>query len=826
MTPLRKQIIDIPFTHGMDQEIAAKILPPGYFVSLSNCRMNKAGEICPEYDRTLLSPVFSGDITLLDSDSDKNIYVGQRETMTVISPADTKTYSDFLSGHLECENVLAEEDVKTTEPGSFYCTLGNYEVIGASNGWLARDKDTKVVIATNRVHQYFTGVAYRIAAMFFVENRYLCVIRVTPTAGAVLATALYYDSTTAFSIAGSSNCISFFMRDPNLVWTAYQQWVLHAIPNPTSASGPSILIANCETLVGGKPFIQACSFTRTGGVLGFDTIEEDVAIYPRSRIFARLCYDAQAGDAKVYHYMTDSSTDTFTVNNTTGVVAFTHDKAGPTPGALYFNFNAVGISYGATSVRWFCTALSGYNFGVHDGYDFIGAPAGSYSYNALFCYSFIQSSILGVTSLATFMYNAAVCSDPFLLPSGTAASAYIFVQKPTVGRRCITWSTTPELVQGSKTYSSQGGVFLLRVDTATQQEAVKLAPIVGKCLNIATGSADAARCLLSAVVYNSTNKTYTFAQSLGNIYGTAAVKLPTWPFWTVALPSYSCGIVSFYLDQIQPNIVEVNRADYLSACMLWKGGLGTLMESGPLSYIEGGILGDGMTVVVAAGSIPLGDYQYTAILCIKNRNGDLLSSSPISEVMHITVAGTTKKHTFTFDGYFLNNIQRVNSPELFYYIQLYRTDTNGSIFYLVGEQIITTYSTPTIVDNVLYILSNATLYTTGGVLENIYPANPLNTIEANNRVWILTDDNMIWYSKPIEFGLGLQFSDVNIIDIPSVYGKAYSIGSVGDSLIVVCSKGILRIMGEPSDALGLNSTLTLTHLTADYGVNALTFCAP
>jgi hypothetical protein len=233
-----------------------------------------------------------------------------------------------------------------------------------------------------------------------------------------------------------------------------------------------------------------------------------------------------------------------------------------------------------------------------------------------------------------------------------------------------------------------------------------------------------------------------------------------------------------------------------------------------------------MTVVVAAGSIPLGDYQYTAILCIKNRNGDLLSSSPISEVMHITVAGTTKKHTFTFDGYFLNNIQRVNSPELFYYIQLYRTDTNGSVFYLVGEQIITTYSTPTIVDNVLYILSNATLYTTGGVLENIYPANPLNTIEANNRVWILTDDNMIWYSKPIEFGLGLQFSDVNIIDIPSVYGKAYSIGSVGDSLIVVCSKGILRIMGEPSDALGLNSTLTLTHLTADYGVNALTFCAP
>jgi len=109
------------------------------------------------------------------------------------------------------------------------------------------------------------------------------------------------------------------------------------------------------------------------------------------------------------------------------------------------------------------------------------------------------------------------------------------------------------------------------------------------------------------------------------------------------------------------------------------------------------------------------------------------------------------------------------------WIELYRTEANQTIFYLVSSITNPTYNDTT-VDTKTFTdtlsdqsaLGNLQLYTTGGVIENIAPPAPKLIWQYKNRLILVPfeNDNTWWYSQEIIPNTPLEFNDsfVNNMD--------------------------------------------------------------
>jgi small basic protein len=216
--------------------------------------------------------------------------------------------------------------------------------------------------------------------------------------------------------------------------------------------------------------------------------------------------------------------------------------------------------------------------------------------------------------------------------------------------------------------------------------------------------------------------------------------------------------------------------------------------------------------VAGAGVIPAGTYSYKCVWEWYDNNGQVVRSQ--TSVPITTVSGGTHNAILTvntlpvsgkiaFPGY--NNALPV--------LAVYRTLVGGTTYYRVNqdvsEYVYNTIGAATITytDNKLdsAISSNAVIYTTGGVFDNIAtPSANLLTLQKNRIVLAGcdTDPNVIYYSKEKESGVAIEFSNELSITIDSYGGDITALAGMDDKILIFKKSLIYFIAGTGADKVG------------------------
>lgn len=163
------------------------------------------------------------------------------------------------------------------------------------------------------------------------------------------------------------------------------------------------------------------------------------------------------------------------------------------------------------------------------------------------------------------------------------------------------------------------------------------------------------------------------------------------------------------------------------------------------------------------GNIAAGTYKYVLVYEYLNGNGDIERSAPSEEVT-VVVASATDDISFDYMPYAFKSIYRGSIRA-----QLYRTLDGGAIFYRLPNYRTTISSGIGTIQTIhdddnsdADIASNATLYTTGGVVSNITPGAPYIVKADRGYAYIVPYDerSSIWISKKKRDGVAYEFSDL------------------------------------------------------------------
>jgi len=235
----------------------------------------------------------------------------------------------------------------------------------------------------------------------------------------------------------------------------------------------------------------------------------------------------------------------------------------------------------------------------------------------------------------------------------------------------------------------------------------------------------------------------------------------------------------------------------------------TVTEDGFFVYPEGLAAG---TNASSGGFMSNGTFQYVAVYSWFDNRGQLhrsATSLPLS--VTTSAGGTTQTQIVAVPTLRLTQKESV-------FIELYRTEASGSIFYAV-----TSLTSPNFNDktansiNITDTLSDATLitkeqlYTTGGVLDNDPAPNASIVVNWKNRLVLagLEDEQQLSYSKEYSPGSPAQFSDFFRITVSNQGGPITALGILDDKLIIFKKSLIFALAGSGPNALGEQN---------DYGV--------
>ena len=234
----------------------------------------------------------------------------------------------------------------------------------------------------------------------------------------------------------------------------------------------------------------------------------------------------------------------------------------------------------------------------------------------------------------------------------------------------------------------------------------------------------------------------------------------------------------------------------------------TLIEQGFHLYPE-------LTVAdgTAAGSIPTGTYSYKFVWEWYDNNGQVIRSQT-SVPTTVTIVTSTHSVNLTVKTLPVTNKSTVlgnNDPNPV--LAIYRTLVGGTTYYRVNQQVSEyIYNDPTVKtitynDNKLdsAISSNAVIYTTGGVFDNVAtPSANLLTLQKNRIILagLDTDPNVIYYSKEKESGVGVEFSNELSITVDSLGGDITALAGMDDKILIFKKSLIYFIAGTGADKLG------------------------
>ncbi len=204
------------------------------------------------------------------------------------------------------------------------------------------------------------------------------------------------------------------------------------------------------------------------------------------------------------------------------------------------------------------------------------------------------------------------------------------------------------------------------------------------------------------------------------------------------------------------------------------------------------------------GSIAPGYYGYSATYHWTDDQGNEYRSAP-SPIAYIETSGScsidVRAPCLT-----LTNKSNIS-------ISIWRTVSSGSTLFKVtsgSAPLYNRFDLPYVTwkDDMRdeLIESNEILYTISGELPNNAP--PISDIvwTHGNRVWLVDANDLttLWFSKPQTNGLGAEFSDSFIVQMPREGGPITALSTLSQDLIIFKSDSIYTLSGQGPDVTGRN----------------------
>lgn len=227
-------------------------------------------------------------------------------------------------------------------------------------------------------------------------------------------------------------------------------------------------------------------------------------------------------------------------------------------------------------------------------------------------------------------------------------------------------------------------------------------------------------------------------------------------------------------------------------------------------------------------------WQYRAVYEWMDREGQRHQSAPS---MPYTVEATDDDDHVVLQVMTLANgdLAKLASTASSYselQIALYRTENGGTVFYRVYSLAYPAWNNPIAHAVSVYdrppagtaatpdatLRQYETLYTTGGVLENICPPASAIMCEYQDRVLVVPDEDRtsIWYSKLKRHGVGLSFTDYFTLRITD--GGDITAMETMDSRVVVFKENQIRAFsGDGPNDLGIGGFSNDYMVTSDVG---------
>lgn len=150
-------------------------------------------------------------------------------------------------------------------------------------------------------------------------------------------------------------------------------------------------------------------------------------------------------------------------------------------------------------------------------------------------------------------------------------------------------------------------------------------------------------------------------------------------------------------------------------------------------------------------------------------------------------------------------------------IEQYRTEVNGTIFYLANllpyTASTTTYS-DTSVDGVAGILQGRLADINGGELPPELPMSARLVTAYKDRIAMVSADrpSVILFNRPAPFPVGTSFASGLDVDVGSSGGNIRALVQMDSALYAFKSNSVYTLYGEPPAATGENGTLTVPQL--------------
>lgn len=226
---------------------------------------------------------------------------------------------------------------------------------------------------------------------------------------------------------------------------------------------------------------------------------------------------------------------------------------------------------------------------------------------------------------------------------------------------------------------------------------------------------------------------------------------------------------------------------------------------------------------LTSGSIAPGTYQWVAVYEWIDNNGFVHRSAPSLPTSTTIPAGSARGAVLVVST--LKFTRKTEQSPVS--IVLYRTLANGSTFYRVTSAILpivndASQDSLAVIDTLAdaSISSNALLYTTGGVVENIAPPPFAAMAVHRSRLWGVEATNRLrlWYSKQVGASAPVEFSEGFVFDVNPRGGDVTALGSLDDKLVIFKRSEIFVVTGQGPDATGAQNDFSdAIFVTSDAG---------
>lgn len=290
---------------------------------------------------------------------------------------------------------------------------------------------------------------------------------------------------------------------------------------------------------------------------------------------------------------------------------------------------------------------------------------------------------------------------------------------------------------------------------------------------------------------------------------------------------------SIFTEQVFLTPVSIDNK-VLGSCLNISGGFLKQYDGSPNIFEQGYHLYPETPTLVSsngAGSLTnSGVYSYVVVWEWTDNQGQLVRSAP-SLPANITLGGSDDTVVIT-----VRSLPITSKADIFSITRsapvmaVYRTQNLGTVYYRVNqlqsEYVYNSTSAQTISYTDLKadtdIASNSTIYTTGGIFDNIcLPASNLMTISKNRVIvaGIDTQPNTVFYSKEKENGVAVEFSNELSFIVDGFGGNITALAAVDDIIYIFKETAIYYIAGVLPDKLGNGSAPYPLLVASDCGCN-------